>query len=91
MAFQPDLPFFASDSGYAQWRDEILRHRAELERRLGIPIGARVSVVLADFDQPFVGVLEIVIGTREENPRLRLRDLRFDFGMEEIVSISRVE
>jgi hypothetical protein len=90
MPHQPDLPFFAQDTGFQVWRNQVDAYRAELERKLGIPIGAKVHLTLTDFEQPFTGILEMVVGTKDSNPRLRLRDLRFDFGFEEITSIHRL-
>jgi hypothetical protein len=91
MAFQPDLPFFASDTGFQHWRLQVEAYRSELERKLGIPLGSKVRLTLTDFEHPFTGILEMVAGTKEANPRLRLRDLRFDFGMDEITSLHRLD
>jgi len=91
MPFQPDLPFFVGDTGFQKWRGEVDAHRTELERKLGLPLGSKVHLTLSDFEQPFTGVLEMVVGTRESNPRLRLRDLRLDFAFDEITSIHRVD
>jgi hypothetical protein len=33
----------------------------------------------------------MVAGTKEANPRLRLRDLRFDFALDEITSLHRLD
>jgi hypothetical protein len=87
---QPDLPFFVSSSGYDKWQEELAAFRAELEHKLGIPIGATVRLTLRDFEHPFTGVLELVVGTHQSNPRLRLRDLRFDFGIDEITSLQKL-
>ena len=87
---QPELPFFASDSGFSRWQEEGTRYRHELEQKLGVPLGVKAQVALRDFEHPFTGILEFVIGT-ERSPRLRLRDFRFDFTLDEIVSIHRID
>jgi hypothetical protein len=91
MAFQPELPFFASDTGFQRWKRQVDAYRTELERKLGIPLGSKVRLTLADFEHPFTGILEMVAGTKEANPRLRLRDLRFDFALDEITSLHRLD
>ena len=91
MTFQPDLPFFASDTGFQRWQRQLDAYRAELERKLGIPLGSKVRLTLTDFEHPFTGILEMVVGTKETNPRLRLHDLRFDFGIDEITSLHRLD
>ena len=91
MAVQNDLPFFASDAGFKSWRTEVDAYRAELEQKLGIPLGCKVRLTLSDFEHPFIGILEMVVGTKETNPRLRIRDLRFDFAFDEITSLHRVD
>ena len=91
MALQPDLPCFGSDQGYEIWQTELESRRTDLERKLGIPIGAKIRLTLADFERPFIGVLEMVPGTDERNPRLRIRGMAFDFGLDEITSVQKFE
>lgn len=87
---QPELPFFTSDSGYSRWHEECACYRRDLERKLGVPLGVKVRVILRDFQHPFTGILELVVGT-ERAPRLRLSGLRFEFTLDEIVSIHRMD
>jgi hypothetical protein len=91
MSFQPDLPFFGSESGDQLWQAELAAYRAEFTRRFGVPIGTRVQLALRDFDHPFTGFLEVVAGTTESNPRLRLREFPFDFTLDEITALHRVD
>ena len=86
---QPELPFLNSDSGYSRWHEECARYRHDLEQKLGVPLGVKAQVTLRDFERPFTGILEFVVGT-ERAPRLRLRDFRFDFTLDEIISIHRL-
>ena len=88
---QPELPFFGSDQGYAHWHEELGKQRQLLEQKLGVPFGVKVQLTLRDFDKPFTGVIETVVGTPEANPRLRLRGERFDFSLDEICSITRLQ
>lgn len=87
---QPELPFFTSDAGYTRWHEECARYRREMEQRLGVPLGVKARVSLRDFQHPFTGILEFVVGT-ERAPRLRLRGFRFEFTLDEIVSIHRID
>ncbi len=91
MSFQPDLPFFGNDDGFQLWNKELAARRAEIERRLGIPLGVNVRLTLHDFAQPFTGFLEMVAGTSEQDPRLRLRNLAFDFSIDEITALTRLD
>ena len=87
---QPELSFADTGSGYEHWQDQLSAHRLELERKFGLPIGVKVKLTLRDFEHPFTGIIELVVGTSEDNPRLRLRDQRFDFSLDEIRSVQRL-
>ena len=91
MSSQPDLPFFGSESGYQHWQAEQAAYRAELVRRFGVPIGAKVQITLRDFDRPFTGLLELSVTNPQSNPRLRLRGFQFDFTIDEITALHRLD
>ncbi|MEW6303878.1 MAG: hypothetical protein AB1705_10430 [Verrucomicrobiota bacterium] len=87
--FQPELSFALGIGGHERWEAERQTWIKQLEERLGVPLGVRVRVKLRDFDRPFTGILELVVGTERE-PRLRLRDERFELELAEIESCERV-
>lgn len=87
---QPDLTFSASEAGFAKWHQQLDQHRRALSEKLGIPIGTKVRIRLRDFERPFDGVLEVVTGSGDLDPKFRLRGYKFDFSFKEIVSFEMI-
>ncbi len=79
------------EDGYRKWREELDAARLAFERRWGVILSRRVSVVLKDHEKPLVGLLRTVSDPKKKRagpPEFEMGGLRFQVGaIQSIVQI----
>ncbi len=71
------------EDGYRRWREELDAARLAFERRWGVILSRRVSVVLEDHEKPLVGLLRVVSDPKKKRsgpPEFEMGGLRFRAG-----------
>jgi len=68
------------EDGYRKWRQELDAARHAFERRWGVILSRRVSVVLVDHEKPMIGLLRLVPDSKKNRggpPEFEMGGLRF--------------
>ncbi len=68
------------EDGYRRWREELDAARHAFERRWGVILSRRVSVVLEDHEKPLVGLLRVASDSKKPRtapPEFEMDGLRF--------------